>query len=297
MVNLWQIGVSWMADEKMERTTDEQPADALQLPENEQNQQTAKEKKPFLGFVGSYNHGVDGKGRMIIPASFREALGDQFAVCPTPDFKAVAIYTLDGWVKRREELEALVKLDAYGQLTEEKQQAVFLAALLHDVGKVPTFTRDSTGRGHFYGHAQVGAKMADEILHRLKAPTALRERAVFLIDKHMLPLTPEKKLLRRRLAQYGWEGIEDLLILQRADFLNKGVRGQDRGFDAIREVLDQIRSENACLSLKDLAVNGHDLMALGIRGRAVGETLNRLLEAVIEEEVPNEKQALLQHLQ
>ena len=171
------------------------------------------------------------------------------------------------------------------------------AALLHDVGKVPTFTQDSTGRGHFYGHAQVGAKMADEILHRLKAPTALRERSVFLIDKHMLPLTPEKKLLRRRLAQYGWEAIEDLLILQRADFLNKGVRGQDRGFDAIREVLDHIRAENACLSLKDLAVNGHDLMALGIRGRAVGETLNRLLEAVIEEEVPNEKQALLQYLQ
>lgn len=115
-MNLWQIGVSWMADEKMERTTDEQPADALQLPENEQNQKTAKEKMPFLGFVGSYNHGVDGKGRMIIPASFREALGDQFAVCPTPDFKAVAIYTLDGWVKRREELEALVKLDARMQV-------------------------------------------------------------------------------------------------------------------------------------------------------------------------------------
>ncbi len=106
-----------MADEtRDQRTTDVQSGDALQLPENEQPQTSAKENRPFLGFVGSYKHGVDGKGRMIIPAGFRDALGEQFAVCPTPDFKAVAIYTIDGWIKRREELEELVKLDARAQV-------------------------------------------------------------------------------------------------------------------------------------------------------------------------------------
>ena len=105
-----------MAEEKKEQSTDIQPGDALQLPENTENSQTAKEKTPFLGFVGSYTHGVDGKGRMIIPSSFREALGEKFAVCPTPDFKAVAVYTIEGWVKRREELEALVQLDARMQV-------------------------------------------------------------------------------------------------------------------------------------------------------------------------------------
>lgn len=67
---------------------------------------------PFLGFVGSFTHGVDAKGRMIIPASFREALGDRFAVAPTPDFKAVALYPIRGWIERRDELTALVRMDA-----------------------------------------------------------------------------------------------------------------------------------------------------------------------------------------
>ena len=168
------------------------------------------------------------------------------------------------------------------------------AALLHDVGKVPTFTRDETGRGHFYGHAQESARMADAILRRLKAPNGLRERVCLLIEKHMTKPEPDKKLLRRRLAQYGPEVFGQLLLLQEADFTSKGVRG-DSGpdFGAVRELLSEILREDACLSLKDLAVNGHDLMALGIRGKALGETLNRLLEKVMEEELPNERGALL----
>ena len=59
------------------------------------------------------------------------------------------------------------------------------AALLHDVGKPATFTTDETGRGHFYTHAKIGAELADRILRGLKAPTRLREEAVFLIANHM----------------------------------------------------------------------------------------------------------------
>ena len=64
-------------------------------------------------------------------------------------------------------------------------------------------------------------------------------------------------------------------------------------FDRIRSLMAQIREENACLSLKDLAVNGHDLMELGYSGKAIGETLKGLLEQVLEETLPNEKEALL----
>ena len=67
---------------------------------------------PFLGFVGSFTHGIDAKGRMIIPAPFRDALGERFAVAPTPDFKAVALYPIQGWLERRDELLELVKMDA-----------------------------------------------------------------------------------------------------------------------------------------------------------------------------------------
>ena len=171
------------------------------------------------------------------------------------------------------------------------------AALLHDIGKVPTFTRDATGRGHFYGHAGVGAEMADTILRRLKAPTALREEVVFLIEKHMTKLEPEKKNIRRWLGRLGKETVDRLLLLQEADMGSKGTGKPEEmdQFAAIRAVLREIEAENACLRLKDLALNGHDLMALGLQGKAVGEMLNRLLEAVIDEEVPNEKAALLDH--
>ena len=169
------------------------------------------------------------------------------------------------------------------------------AALLHDIGKIPTFTRDETGRGHFYGHAPKGAEMADAVLRRLKAPTALRQQAVLLIDKHMLRLTPDKKQLRRCLSRFGWETVQQLLWLQQADMSSKGTgKTEDLElFSEIRKVLTEIRQENSCLSLRDLAVKGNDLMALGFTGKAIGQTLNALLEQVLEESLPNERSALL----
>ena len=64
---------------------------------------------PFLGFTGSYPHSIDAKGRMIIPAAFRDALGSRFAVAPSPDFQAVALYPIADWIRRRDALVALVK--------------------------------------------------------------------------------------------------------------------------------------------------------------------------------------------
>ncbi len=168
------------------------------------------------------------------------------------------------------------------------------AALLHDVGKIPTFTQDATGRGHFYGHAGVSAEMADAILRRLKAPTALRERTVLLISKHMTKIEPEKKTVRRLLSRLGEETVDQLLLLQEADMGSKGTGKEDLSqFPALRRLIAEIQAENACLGLKDLAVNGCDLMALGLQGKAVGETLNRLLEQVLDETLPNEREALL----
>ena len=169
------------------------------------------------------------------------------------------------------------------------------AALLHDTGKVAAFTRDESGRGHFYGHAQKSAEIADEVLRRLKAPTALREQAVLLIGQHMTSLTPDKKLLRRRVSRLGWDTLDALLSLQEADMGGKGTGITEEGdvFPEIRAVLAEIRAENACLTVKDLAVNGNDLLALGYRGKAIGETLNALLEGVLDETLPNERAALL----
>ena len=169
------------------------------------------------------------------------------------------------------------------------------AALLHDTGKVTTFTRDATGRGHFYGHARDSAAMADTILRRLKAPTALREEVVALIGRHMTRLQPERKLLRRQVSKFGFPMVEAMLSLQEADMGSKGT-GEDDGsavFSEVRELLAELKAEDACLGLKDLAVNGNDLMALGYRGKEIGICLNALLEQVVDERLPNEKKALL----
>ena len=169
------------------------------------------------------------------------------------------------------------------------------AALLHDTGKVTTFTLDATGRGHFYGHAKESAAIADGILRRLKAPTALREEVVTLIGRHMTRLQPDRKFLRRQVSKFGFALVEAELSLQEADMGSKGT-GEDDGsslFAEVRRILAELKAEDACLNLKDLAVNGNDLMALGFHGKEIGSCLNFLLEQVIEEQLPNEKTALL----
>ncbi len=170
-----------------------------------------------------------------------------------------------------------------------------LAALLHDIGKIPTFTQDETGRGHFYGHAEASAQMADAILLRLKAPTALREQVVTLIRLHMTPLLPDRKLLRRRLSQYGFETVRQLLLLQQADFTSKGVLGDAPDFGETAKLLSRLEEENTCLTLRDLAVKGGDLIAIGfVPGKALGDCLSALLRQVLDDQLPNQKGALLQ---
>ena len=169
------------------------------------------------------------------------------------------------------------------------------AALLHDTGKVTTFTRDASGRGHFYGHARDSAAMADDILRRLKAPTTLREEAVALIGRHMTRLQPDRKLLRRQVSKFGFPMVEAELALQEADMGSKGT-GEDNGsavFAEVRQILEDLKAEDACLNLKDLKINGNDLMALGFQGREIGICLNHLLEQVLEEQLPNDKETLL----
>lgn len=171
------------------------------------------------------------------------------------------------------------------------------AALLHDIGKPATFTLDGDGRGHFLGHAQVGAEVGSEILLRLKAPAALRERVTLLIAQHMTPLEPDKKQLRRRLGKYGFQTVAELLALQRADFGSKGtgIAEESDVFLRISGLLQEIASEETCLSLKDLAVNGRDLLEAGFSpGPELGSCLEALLIEVQEERLSNTRQALLE---
>ncbi len=97
------------------------------------------------------------------------------------------------------------------------------AALLHDVGKPACYAQDETGRGHFKGHAQVGAAMAAEILRELDAPKPLTADVVWLIDHHMEPLPRNEAELSADVERDGLTRTRQLLILKEADARSKGV--------------------------------------------------------------------------
>ena len=166
------------------------------------------------------------------------------------------------------------------------------AALLHDIGKPDTFTLDESGCGHFYGHAAVSAQMANAILRQLKAPNELREQVVQLVQLHMTPIVAERKAVRRWLSRLGQARLEELLTLQQADMGGKTKTAEAEN-QQILALIHQLAAENTCLKVKDLALNGHDLMALGYSGPQIGNILNSLLEAVLDEQVENQRQALL----
>ncbi|OUN08251.1 hypothetical protein B5G43_02395 [Flavonifractor sp. An92] len=172
-----------------------------------------------------------------------------------------------------------------------------LAALLHDVGKPACFSVDESGTGHFYGHPAVSARLADEMLRRLHTSNALREEVVSLVERHHWDLPPTEAVVRRRLRQLGPEGFSALLALQRADL--HGQAGDIAAprlaeLDRTEALARDILAQRPCLSLKELALSGKDVLALGVSpGPAVGEILKALLDRVAEGELPNTREALL----
>ena len=173
-----------------------------------------------------------------------------------------------------------------------------LAALLHDCEKPACFSLDADGVGHFYGHASRGAKTAETLLRGLKYDNATLARVPLLVKWHDAPLEETPRMLKRRLNQMGEDALRDLLALQRADTLGLAPRYHDRlaHFDRLEAMLDEVLAQDACFSVKKLAVSGNDLKELGLRGREIGQAQRRLVDAVIDEKVKNEKDALLAYL-
>ncbi len=178
----------------------------------------------------------------------------------------------------------------------EKDPALRWAALLHDTAKPQTFTQDASGKGHFYGHAKESAQIANAVMTRLRASNALKEQVVFLVEHHMDTITADKASLRRKLSRYGMENLKKLVNLQLADQGGKRKFARmDPNFEKIFATLDKLEKEEGRLQLRDLAVNGHDLMALGFAaGPELGQCQRELLELVLAGELANEKETLLE---
>jgi len=193
-------------------------------------------------------------------------------------------HCFDVWEHSRHALEVV-----------KKDDALLWSALLHDIGKPKCFTVDDAGTGHFYGHAQISRDVADVMLRRLKCSTEFRETVVRLVEWHDRDIPRTDKSIRRALRLLGETDLRRLIALKRADNLAQAPAYHDRQLelDEGEVILEQLLAEDACFSLKQLAVNGRDLLALGLQGAEVGRVLNALLDAVINGDVPNEREALL----
>lgn len=171
-----------------------------------------------------------------------------------------------------------------------------MAALLHDVGKPHCKTSDENGIGHFYGHADISAEIAGDIFkNHLRTSKSTSDKIITLVKNHGETFIPSKKIIRRRLMKYGEETIRQLLALARGDVMGQGVDVETRisELDEAERLLQEILSQENCLSLKAMAINGHDLSELGIEhGKLMGTILNRLLEEINDETLENNKSAL-----
>lgn len=170
------------------------------------------------------------------------------------------------------------------------------AMLLHDSGKPACKTVDENGVGHFYGHPKVSRAIAEQIARRLRFAGGQAARILLLVEQHDRPLGDSDKLVRRRLAQIGEARFRDLLAVKKADAVGQETHPEDIGLLLETERrLAAVLAQDACLSLRQLAVGGDDMLALGLSGPAVGEMLRALLDAVLDGELDNTRAALLAH--
>lgn len=179
----------------------------------------------------------------------------------------------------------------------EPQPLLRVTMLFHDIGKPLSETRDKYGTSHFKNHQKVGAAMTREILRRLCMSSAFIDEVCTLIRWHDERFQPDTVMIKRYLKRFGADVMQKLMLIQRADILaqSKYLREEKlSNLAAVSDELNRIIAAGECYSLRQLEVNGSDLLHNGFRsGVQIGEILDALLDRVIEGELPNEKEALL----
>ena len=180
-----------------------------------------------------------------------------------------------------------------------KDLIVCLTVLFHDIGKPESFTMDEKGNGHFYGHALKSVDITRDIFDRLKVNNNTKHQVLTLIKYHDLDLQPTEKYIRRLCYKLGdLEMVKKLILVQRADNYGQAPIHSERidKFNEIDKIIEKLEHENLSFSLKDLAVDGNDMIEIGLEGKEIGASLKHLLEAVLNDEVKNDKNSLIDYL-
>ena len=215
------------------------------------------------------------------------------------------IYTVqDHILKSVLELNSVIqKLPEFTAAIHAHWFELCITMLLHDIAKPVCYTVDDGGTGHFYGHAEKGAEIADDILRRLKFSNAERERIVLLIKNHDRQFEPTVRCANRLLAALGPVNAQLLMAVRFADLYAHGVDYTKFGtMNAMRKAeitylyLAVALLEKRKFSVHDLLVNGRDLIEMGYTpGPLFSSCLNYLFNKVVDGELPNQNKILLQN--
>lgn len=206
----------------------------------------------------------------------------------------------NAWHKRDVWEHTLCVIDACDTNSFE----VKMAALLHDVGKPSTQVRGDDGFDHFYGHPKVSREISETVLEKdFKVSRKEKERILDLVEFHDMEIRPETKNIKKMLHKFGEEFIRQWYVLKGADLSDhacppgKEAKKMDTmsRYQAFLPSLYNVLAENSAFQIKDLAIDGKDLMTeFGIKqGPEIGILLREALEAVLNEEIPNRKEDLL----
>lgn len=197
-------------------------------------------------------------------------------------------------LKSVEEMNEIVKK---ADLDEKYHSILCWTMLLHDVGKPITKTTDAFGVDHFYKHPKESERMAKAILKRLKFDNVTIDIATKLIRYHDLRIQPDPLQVRKAARIMGIDILKLLFLVQEADILAQNPATWEEKMDILeknRQIYNQMLEKGHCVSLKELEVNGKDLIELGIKpGKALGETLESLLDHVIQIPEDNNKSILV----
>lgn len=170
-----------------------------------------------------------------------------------------------------------------------------LAALFHDIGKPFCYTEDD-GVGHFYGHADKSVEITEKVLKNLKYSNDIIEEVLTLIKYHDVQISLSNKFIRRMLNKMDENLFNELLELKKADIIGQSEKDREKRLKEIEDLkllLSNFKFEDECFSLKQLKINGNDLIKMGIKpGIKMGQILNELFEMVVEEKIKNEHDVL-----
>lgn len=175
-----------------------------------------------------------------------------------------------------------------------------MAALLHDIGKPATAKLGDDGYLHYKGHPKVSKDIAREVCQYLKMSNEETDNVTFMVEEHDNRPAPTIKSIRRFIARCNSDYLaENSLKLMESDIkahTQESIENMLSDFELAKEIYFEERKKQNSFKLKDLAINGSDLLKQGFpQGKEIGERLNNLFQMVIDGDIDNDRNLLMNY--